>query len=242
MDRKTNLPLHLRAISIIGQRGSKMAQKLLLNFSRRAKAVEPSPAGRRLRRWLGVAAELRRTKRSAVALELAIAALPFFLLFLGTMEISYDLYVQSAMNYIADQVALQIYEGNAQQHDPSAGGAAFVSTYVCPIANALLECNKIQMNIQPVPVNTDFWNYMKNVAPPYVTGSGPSATLATSTWNVCTGGPNTPVLLQAVYAGPTFIGAFIPDFVVTWGGGLIHPTYATQAFVNQGFPATAACT
>jgi Flp pilus assembly protein TadG len=198
-------------------------------------------AGPRVPGWWRVALALHRTKRSAVSLELAIAALPFFLLFLGTMEISYDLYVQSAMNYIATQTALQISQGQAQQYDPSVGGSNFVKTHVCPIAGALLECQKIQMNIQPVPATTDFWHYMLSVAPGYVTGSGPGATLATNTWNVCTGGPGAPVLLQAVYPGPTFIGAFVPNFVVSYGGALVHPTYATQAFVNSGFPATASC-
>jgi len=203
---------------------------------------DATAAGRPAPRWWLVVRDLRRTKRSAVSLELAIAALPFFLLFLGTMEISYDLYVQSAMNYIVNQTALQIFEGNAQEHDGTTGGSAFVSTYVCPLAAALLECTKIQMNIHPVPAtSSDFYNYMQGL-PSYVTGSGPGATLNTNNWSVCTGGPSVPVMLQAVYPGPTFIGAFIPDFVVTYAGGLVHPTYATQAFVNQPFPSAVSCT
>ncbi len=188
-----------------------------------------------------MAKRFARTRRSAVSMELAIIALPFFLLFLGTMEVAYDLFVQSALNSAVTATARQIYDGTVQDVDGSAGGATFVSTYLCPNVSAMLQCGLIQVNIHPLATGTDFYSM---TVPAFETGAGPSYTLATNTWSVCTGNSGVPVLFQAVYAGPTFVGGLFPKFVVTYNGAYIHPTYTSDAFwVGPGFSSSAsACT
>jgi len=192
------------------------------------------PVLSRLRR---MARRFARTKRSAVSMELAIIALPFFILFLGTMEVAYDVFVQSALNAAMAATARQIYDGTVQAVDGSSGGATFVKNYMCPNVRGMLQCGLIQVNIHPLPAGKDFFSY---TAPAYETGAGPSYTLATSTWSVCTGNSGVAVLFQAVYAGPTFVGALMPAFVLTYNGAYIHPTYTSDAFwVAPGFTSTA---
>jgi Flp pilus assembly protein TadG len=188
---------------------------------------------------------LARSKRSSVSVEMAAVAIPFFMLMLGSFEVSYDSYMQSAMNFAVSEGARQIWLGKAQG---SMSSANFVNGFVCPAVGFMVDCSLLTMRVQPVrPVTSnDFWQFMTNASPGplpyYSTGTGRSATLTTATWAVCTGAPGEGVLVEAVYAGPTFVGGFIPSFVVNTASGLVHPTYAAQGFVSQtNFTTTATC-
>jgi Flp pilus assembly protein TadG len=185
---------------------------------------------------------LARTRRSAVSVEMAAVAIPFCMLMLGSFEVSYDAFMQSAMNMAVNEASRQIWVGNAQGNMSS---LSFVTNYVCPAVGFLVDCSLLTMRVQPVrPITTtDFYAFMTaNHLPSYSTGSGPSATLTTSTWSVCTGGPGEAVLVEAVYAGPTFVGGFIPSFVVGTASGLVHPTYAANAVIIQNtITTTAVC-
>jgi Flp pilus assembly protein TadG len=176
---------------------------------------------------------LARTRRSAVSVEMAAVAIPFCIMLLGSFEVSYDAFMQSALNYAVNEASRQIWIGNAQG---SMSSTSFVTSYVCPAVNFMIDCSLLTMRVQPVrPITTtDFYVFMTaNHLPSYSTGTGRSATLTTSTWAVCTGGPGEAVLVEAVYAGPTFVGGFIPSFIVGTASGLVHPTYAANAFVTQ---------
>ena len=185
-----------------------------------------------------------RSRRSSVSVEMAAVAIPFFMLLLGSFEVSYDAYIQSAMNFAVSEGSRQIWLGNAQG---SMSSTNFVTNYVCPNVGFMVDCSLITMRVQPIrPITSnDFWQFMNSFSPKlpsYSTGTGRSATLTTSTWAVCTGGPGEAVLVEGVYTGPTFVGGFIPTFVVNTASGLVHPTYAAQGFVNQTtFTATGAC-
>src|ERR1700679_4246312 len=60
---------------------------------------------------LGSLRALGRTRRSAVAMEMAAVALPFCMLLLGTFEVAFDLYVQSAMNLAMGEAARAVWIG-----------------------------------------------------------------------------------------------------------------------------------
>ncbi len=169
---------------------------------------------------------LWRTRRSAVSLEMAAVALPFLLLLLATFEVSFDLYVQSAMNYAAYRAARAVWSGNVQASvlHGKLDQAVFINDAVCPAAGPMLDCNRIVADVQPV--ESDFW---RHAAKPYSDGLH----LTVRDWGVCTGRPGGAVLLQLIYPGPIFVGGFIPGFAVSYGGALVHPTYATMALVNQ---------
>jgi Flp pilus assembly protein TadG len=173
----------------------------------------------------------RRTRRSAVAMEMAMVALPFCLMLLGTFEVTFDLYVQSAMNLAVSQAARNVWIGAVQGPMTS---ASFVTQAVCPTLGSLLSCTGVIANVHPISQTSDFWN---TPPPPYTDGSN----LTVGTWTVCTGGPGQFVLVQLVYAGPTFVGLFIPTFTLNYSGVPVHPTYTSAAFVNQPFTATSTC-
>jgi hypothetical protein len=158
------------------------------------------------------------------------------------MEVSYDMYVQAAMNLAVTISMRAIWTGQAQ--GPIAS-TPFVNSYICPQMGGMIDCNLITVRAQKISgfPATDFYGYMtSNKIPNYQTGSGSSGSLTTNGWAVCTGGLGAPVLLEVVYAGPTFIGGFVPVWAVNNGGNLVHPTYAAAAFVNQtSFTVTATC-
>ena len=188
-------------------------------------------ASRRLTACRRGAQRFAGERRSAVSLELAIIAVPFFVLFLGTMEVAYDIFVQSALNNAVVLTARQIAYG-AIQYSGGAGDTTFVKTYMCPNASGMLDCSLIQVNIANIQESKTTIDWWTSAAPAYVTGMGPSSTLATSSWSICTGSSQTPMLFQAVYAGPSFVGGLIHGFIVTYNGAYVHPTYSSDAWVN----------
>ncbi|MEJ0047721.1 MAG: hypothetical protein WDN04_17535 [Rhodospirillales bacterium] len=123
--------------------------------------------------------------------------------------------------------------------------SSFVSNFICPSVSFMLDCSLLTVRVQPIrPTTTnDFYLFMtSNHLPSYSTGSGRTGSLTTGTWSVCTGGPGDAVLVEAVYSGPTFVGGFIPAFVVNTAAGLVHPTYAANGFINQTtFTTTSVC-
>ena len=189
------------------------------------------PAGRASRKARSVLRAFGRTRRSAVAMEMAVVALPFCLLMLGTFEIAFDLYVQSAMNLAVGQAARNVWVGNVQGPMVS---TSFVTAAVCPTISSLLNCGSIIANVHPISQTSDFWN---TPPPAYTDGTN----LTVGTWTVCTGGPGQYVLVQLVYAGPTFVGLFIPSFTLKYNGVPVHATYTSAAIVNQPFTATSTC-
>ncbi len=183
-----------------------------------------------------------RTRRSVVSVEIGFIALPFLMLLLGMMEVSYDMYVQSAMNLAAAQSMRLIWTGQVQGPISS---TSFVTNNLCPIMSGLIDCNLVTVRAQKIAgfPTTDFWTFMtSNHLPNYQTGSGSTGSLNTAGWAVCTGGPGAAVLFEIVYAGPTFVGGLLPVWSVNNAGTRVHPTYAAAGFVNQaGFTVTATC-
>ena len=212
---------------------------------KQAKAVA-QPLNRATRRGLKA---FLRTRRSAVALEMAIVALPFLILLLGVMEVTYDLYVESALNYILAEPARQIWTGQIPVGTTTAqASSTFITSYVCANSGGLLECGNLYMKSQKLTSlvqgtanytpTADFFHIGESS---YTSGG----VLSISGWTVCPGGPNNLVLLEAVYAGPTFLGALIPAFSVkltsTPGAARVHPTYASIGFGNYGSVPAQAC-
>jgi Flp pilus assembly protein TadG len=181
---------------------------------------------------------LRRTRRSAVALELAIVSIPFFIMILGTMEVSYDLYVESALNAAVTATARKIADGSISLSDASQGGSGnFVPNYLCPNIAGMLDCSLIQVNVQ-VFGGAEFYTYGNVVSPIAANG-----TFSNSSWNVCTGGPGSTMLFQAVYLGPSFVGKLVPGFTTVYNNSWIHVAYTADAFVNsQGWQGGVTCT
>jgi len=205
------------------------------------RAPRRAPGARGVRAFL-------RTRRSAVAVELAIVMLPFIVMLLGVFEVTYDLYAQIAVNYILGEVARGVWTGKIQTQGSGAqSSAAFVSANVCPLASGLLDCSYLFVQSSKLTTVTqgstnftataDFfhintWQYDN------------AGALNVNNMTVCTGGPNNLVMLEMIYAGPTFLGALFPKFSLTSslvGAPRVHPTYASIGFGNQAFTATGSC-
>lgn len=204
-------------------------QKIGISLKVIARAL--GPAARRERRGLA------RAQGGAVSLEFAFAAVPFMLLLLGTLEISYDMLMQSILNYSTAVAARMIWTGKVQANEPS---ASFINTSLCPVIGSLLDCNLLTVRTTPIrPAPTMFDVYMKaNSLPNYVSGGA----FNVAGWSVCSGNDGDEILFEAVYAAPTFIGGFITVFAAKYSGSLAHPIYSSYGFVNSnGYPATAGC-
>jgi Flp pilus assembly protein TadG len=102
-----------------------------------------------------VARWLRRGDQSAVAMELAILAVPFFVMFLGVMEMSYDLYVQAEMDNMAEFAsrAVQVGSSTGSANETS---STFVANTVCPALSGLLDCALVTAAVVPV-VNGNYY-------------------------------------------------------------------------------------
>lgn len=170
-------------------------------------------------------------------MEMGFLAVPFFVMLLGAAEISYDLYVQAALDEAVENAARAVWTGQVagqMTFQSFVNAAMCTTTTTLTSIGGLLDCSQIIATVEHVPSSQDLFTYP---AKPYVTGTGPSATLAVSSWPApCPGAPGTMNLIQAVYAGPTFLGSLIPNFIVTYNGQYVHPTYASVAVYIESNP------
>ncbi len=195
----------------------------------RRKAVSgqaASRAGASVVRWL------RRGDRSAVSMELGIIAIPFFIMFLGVMEISYDLFVQATLDNATEVAARSVQVGSTTGNSTETN-SAYVSSNVCPNLGPLLDCSLLEVAVAPIPYGYNYWSLpiqsqLNEGQIGVSTGTGIGN-------GICTGVGGQMMVLKAWYNGPTFLGALVPYFATTWNNVIVHLTTSSAAFVNEYF-------
>jgi Flp pilus assembly protein TadG len=167
----------------------------------------------------------RGARRGAVALEFAILAVPFLIMLLGVMEVSYDLYVQEELDTAVERASRSVQVGNVQGY-AGESEAAFAAAAVCPALTGGLSCSALTVAVTPVPAGAGN-NYFNQPPPSFQQGSQGC---------INTGTPGQLMWLVAWYDGPTFLGTLVPGFATKGSnGGLVHRTYASTGFVNEYF-------
>jgi Flp pilus assembly protein TadG len=184
------------------------------------KQAARSRVARCIARWLA------RGARSAAAVEFAIMVIPFLMVMLACMEVSYDLYVQAALDNLAAIASREVQVGGSQGV-ANETSATFVTNNVCPYAGGLLNCALITATIVPVPSTG---NYYTAPVQQQLTQAQ-----ANSGQGICTGAPEQMMVMRLWYDGPSFVGLLVPSFTKVWNGTLVHETIATAGFVNEYF-------
>ncbi len=157
-------------------------------------------------------------------------------------ELSYDLFLQEALDNALHEAVRQVQTGVAQNQ---VSGASFVTTYMCPAANGRLECARIFVNVTPVAAGTDYHSVKIGGITPIgvVPMSGNSLDLSNYNGGVgssdfCNGMPRQPLLVSAIYVGPSFIGGLLPGLLSAhYNGVWVHPTLATTGIVIEPYAA-----
>jgi Flp pilus assembly protein TadG len=170
--------------------------------------------------------------RGIVAVEFALVAPIILLLLFGMLEISYDLFAQSALDCALQEAARQIQTGQATS---ATSASLFTSNYLCP-ALKMLPCSSVYVNLKVVDAGSDYYSNGLPLSVPLnnlgqVNPAGFSyAPGAAST-------PGSPQLMevQAYYIGPTLIGLLIPSLATPTQGGLAHVTMSSMAFVMEPY-------
>jgi Flp pilus assembly protein TadG len=174
-----------------------------------------------------------KNRSGSVSLELAILAVPFFMLTLGTMEVGYDFFVQSALNNAVQTAARGVQVGSVAGSVTGAALTAWIAASVCPALGHMLDCGQLYVNISSIPSGTG-QNYDTFIAanPPNLT------TITSSGDTVCTGAAAQVMILRAYYLSPTFVGLLVP----AWSQASplnsavrVHVTYASAGFVDEYF-------
>jgi Flp pilus assembly protein TadG len=169
---------------------------------------------------------LRRGDRSAAALEFGIVAIPFVGLLLLTFEISFDLYVQAALDNVAAMASRSVQVGGTTGV-ASETSATFVAGTICPNLGGLLDCGLITAAVAPIPAGANYSSTPVQFQLNQIE--------ANSGGGICTGTPEQMMVLRIWYDGPTFVGFLVPSFSTGWNGALVHETVATAGFVNEYF-------
>jgi Flp pilus assembly protein TadG len=176
----------------------------------------------------------RHWQRGTAALEFAILAVPFLVMALGTFEVGYDFFVESALDNAVHAAARSVQVGTTQgAASGSSSVAAWVASAVCPSLRGLLDCGQLYVSVTSIPsgVGQNYYTYIQDNPPSVtgVTGSGAS---------VCTGTGGQLMLLRAYYLSPTFLGLLVSDWSQASpvaGTGRVHVSFASAGFVNEYF-------
>ncbi len=175
----------------------------------------------------------RGERRAAVAVELAIVAVPFFAWLLFMFELSFDLFTQVALDNALHQAVRQIQTGNAQF---LTNGQAFIANYLCPAAQGRLNCSNLHVSVTAPALTdtTDYYDVTTGAVP--VSGNMLVLNGYSGAASFCNGQPRQLLLISAIYVGPTFVGGLLPGlFTVMYNGGLVHPTLSTAAIVIEPY-------
>jgi len=175
--------------------------------------------------------------RGVVAMEFAILAVPFCVLFLGTMEVGYDFFVQIALTNAVNQAARGVQVGATQANATGTAETTWVSNAVCPALGGLLNCGQLYVSVTEIAAlsksgtTQTYYDYLLNHPPSL-------SAMVSSTNAACTGEAGQMMLLQAYYLSPTFIGMLVPAFSQDSPfspGVRVHVTYASAGFVDEPF-------
>lgn len=190
---------------------------------------------------------------------------PIFLILLFVVfEVSYDEFMQEALDSTLQSAARQVQVGNTQ----TASNSTFVNSYFCPYGNGLLNCNNLFVQIQQISfssntcpntsaIPSDFYDATANSRLPvsggqlqlsaYFSGGGTAGTgsqaglspCASTSPNsgYCNAGPQEFILMSAVYVAPSFLGALLPNHI-TYNGKYVRPLYSSTAFETEPFSST----
>jgi Flp pilus assembly protein TadG len=172
---------------------------------------------------------LRRTDRCATSLEFASLAIPCFMMLLGVMEISYDLYVQAELDNLADTAARSVQVGAATGISNETS-STFTAASICPSVGGLLDCTLITVAVAPIPTGS---NYFSAPVQQQIT-----QTEANNGTGICTGTAAQMMVLRLWYDGPSFVGLLLPSFTKIWNGKIVHETTSSAGFVNEYFTNT----
>jgi Flp pilus assembly protein TadG len=163
-------------------------------------------------------------------MELAILCVPLFILMLGAMEVSYDMFVQQALNSAVETAARTVQVGTTQGVANETSQQLVAA--VCPALSKLLSCANLTVAVEPVASGNDYYTSSVHNCLSY------SGAANNKGGEVDTGTGGQMMVLGAWYNGPTFLGALVPKFAMSNGNGrLIHQTFSSVGFVNEYFGA-----
>lgn len=186
--------------------------------------------------WRGMK---RCDRRGAVSLEFAVTATAFLILTFGAMELGYDYFVQAALDNAVNLAARGVQVG-ATQKGSNQTGAQFVQQAVCPDLGSLLNCGQLFVAVTPITTD-DYYDYFLANPPSLtnITGSGGGSADPVNTGVACQ-----PMVVEAYYLGPTFLGTLIPQFSQASplnSSQLVHVTYSAAGFINENFGGGIGC-
>jgi Flp pilus assembly protein TadG len=196
------------------------------------------PAVRHFRRSRVAAGD----RRGAVAMEFAILAVCFFVLFLGVSEVAFDLFLQEATDLALQEAARSIETGASQA---ASSESNFVLNYVCnSTAGRLLECSNFHIRTQTFQLTntngtatgTDFSSASLSTGTLPMTGHTLNLSSYDGTTSYCNATPGSVTLISAIYVGPTFLAGLMPwIFSETYNGGPVHAVLSQVGVASENF-------
>jgi len=203
-------------------------------------------------------AGLARDRRSSVMVEAAICLPVFLILLMFIFELGYDAFIQMALEDTLQTTADQVEVGATS----TATSANFISTYVCPNANGLLNCNNLYIWVENYSPSlcTDFYsattgtppvdsngnvelsNYLGDDGNTGTDGNIPSSSeincSTSGTTAFCNPWPLQQIILSAVYLAPSFLQRLLPNGSASYNGGAYHVAFDTIGFETENFGST----
>ncbi|MDB5510418.1 MAG: hypothetical protein JWL93_2887 [Hyphomicrobiales bacterium] len=162
------------------------------------------------RRFARSASRFRHETKAATAVEFALVGLPFCLVMFVIMETGLISYVQSTLDDVATSAARQIMTGQVQSGQipgQSSGarlnGSGFRKTVICPKLSALLDCDRVTVNVFAMAET----RVGSNV---FFTSEGELIVSTKDGERICPGKPGELAYLQISYAMPAITSQLSP--------------------------------
>ncbi|MDR3515681.1 MAG: pilus assembly protein [Azospirillaceae bacterium] len=177
-----------------------------------------------LRAWFACVGRFWRATGAVSILEFSLIGVPFLMLLLGVVEMSYMLKTQADLDYATQTAARQIMTGTVQANSPTVTPAQFATQYICPNLPSTFTCGNVIVVMSTIVNATgkDFSSLI-NASHSGVTNNSNSTT-------ICLGTSTAYVFIQVYYKIQGTIFAFTGIADLTLGSSL--------AFRNEPFHST----
>jgi len=177
---------------------------------------------------------LRRDRRGAAAVELALVAFPFVMTLMAFMETGHYLFCLAALDNGVQEAARQIMTGQVQNASQQLSAAQFRTSILCPLLPSTFNCNNVIVQIQTFTESGSpggFYSFVN------ANQSGlNSPPLNNSQTSYCVGTGSAYVFVEVVYPMPLLTGAFAAT-ATTFNGQQVMLLTSGAAFRNEPFQA-----
>jgi Flp pilus assembly protein TadG len=169
--------------------------------------------------------------RGSAAVEFGLVAMPFFAALFAVLEIGYNSFLISALDYATQVSGRAVMTGSVSTSGLTA--SQFKTQVVCPALPSNFNCSNIFVNMSVVTQGqspTGYYSYVNSASSGLV-----QPALNNSQLSFCPGSGSQYVVLQIMYPAPFLTAFFSAGATTNFNGQMVHVLLSSMTFKSEPY-------